>query len=115
MSKGAIVAIASRRPRFRRAAESPAFRVTDDDIEIKAALLLTVEAPKGEPKASHADTATELDTILTGDRSRRREIASFCEDNGKTGSNRGDRFAAACVDSQAVGSPGLYFPASENR
>ena len=81
MSKGAIVAIASRRPRFRRAAESPAFRVTDDDIEIKAALLLTVEAPKGEPKASHADTATELDTILTGDR---RDATAMVRPRGPT-------------------------------
>jgi hypothetical protein len=34
MSIGAIVAVATRRPRFHRASASPAFRVTEDDIEI---------------------------------------------------------------------------------
>lgn len=34
MSNGATAAIAIRRPRFRRALESPAFRVTKDDIDI---------------------------------------------------------------------------------
>lgn len=34
MSDGATTAIAARRPRFRRASESRAFRVTDDDITI---------------------------------------------------------------------------------
>jgi hypothetical protein len=34
MSNGATVAIASRRPRFRRASEAPAFRVTEGDIAI---------------------------------------------------------------------------------
>ena len=34
MSNGATAPIATRRPRFRRASESPAFRVTEDDIEI---------------------------------------------------------------------------------
>ena len=34
MRNGATAAIAARRPRFRRASDGPAFRVTDDDIEI---------------------------------------------------------------------------------
>jgi hypothetical protein len=34
MSNDATVAIASRRPRFRRASDSPGFRVTEDDIAI---------------------------------------------------------------------------------